>query len=67
MTKRPMNSKVENIPRVLDGGKLLVFTATGDDKSSSYNVPLLATSSVFLHGSHLQGKPPAMQLRAKRL
>ncbi|THU81188.1 P-loop containing nucleoside triphosphate hydrolase protein [Dendrothele bispora CBS 962.96] len=33
--------QLENIPRVLDGDKLLVFTATGDGKSSLYDVPLL--------------------------
>ncbi|THU82936.1 hypothetical protein K435DRAFT_795347 [Dendrothele bispora CBS 962.96] len=33
--------QLENISCVLDGDKLLVFTATGDGKSSLYNVPLL--------------------------
>ncbi|KAF5349397.1 hypothetical protein D9758_015511 [Tetrapyrgos nigripes] len=33
--------QLENIPRVLDGENLLVFTATGDGKSSFYDVPVL--------------------------
>ncbi|THU92214.1 hypothetical protein K435DRAFT_579073, partial [Dendrothele bispora CBS 962.96] len=33
--------QLENIPRVLAGQNILVFTATGDGKSSFYDIPLL--------------------------
>jgi superfamily II DNA/RNA helicase len=38
--------QLENIPRVLAGEKLLLFTATGDGKSSFFDVPLLVHMEV---------------------
>jgi ATP-dependent helicase YprA (DUF1998 family) len=41
--------QLENIPRVLNGDKMLVFTATGDGKSSFFDVPLLVHMEVSEH------------------